>query len=527
MLPYLRIASVLEEASSEGRSRKVKLAADLLKEASAEDLPKAVRLLTGALWPPWEGLDMRRGPEVVIKALREISSGDLSENTLRRTDVGAAAEIALLRRSQRPISSEPLDILTVYEGLRRFARQSGEGSEHRKEAILKGLFLEATPLEARYIARTAVGCLSMGIGQMTALSALSLALKLKEEIVLKAYSLVPDLGSTAWALIAREVISFQPPRPIRPMILTQREERPEGLYLVRYRGLRVQAHLVRSRLCVYSQRMRNLTPAMSFLSKSLDKLGHDLVLEGELLCIQDGKLLDQAEVVRYINRRHLSRRSSILPALAAQDILYLDGRSLIGMPYRDRLLLLISVLGEAKDAPAPGAFTAPHRYLTEGDKIEDYYRRSQISGIGGLIYRDPEAPYSPGSVSRADFHLSTPGEILRAVALRAEYGSEGVVIRILLGICRDGSYADLGWAQSDLKGPDARSLTKDLEKLEISRSDSGMEVSPGIVLIVLVKGVQKHGDGYKLRQPRIKGVLGSSLEKADGPERLEEICRRS
>jgi len=42
-----------------------------------------------------------------------------------------------------------------------------------------------------------------------------------------------------------------------------------------------------------------------------------------------------------------------------------------------------------------------------------------------------------------------------------------------------------------------------------------------------VKGVQKHGDGYKLRQPRIKGVLGSSLEKADGPERLEEICRRS
>ena len=63
MLPYLRIASVLEEASSEDRSRKVKLAVGLLQETPAEDLPKAVRLLTGALWPPWEGLDMRAGPD--------------------------------------------------------------------------------------------------------------------------------------------------------------------------------------------------------------------------------------------------------------------------------------------------------------------------------------------------------------------------------------------------------------------------------------------------------------------------------
>ena len=111
---------------------------------------------------------MRAGPEVVLSALREISSVELPE-ALGRTGVGDAAEAALRRRSQRPISSEPLDILTVYEGLRRFARQKGEGSERRKAAILKGLFLEATPREARYISRMAVGGLGMGIGPRTVL----------------------------------------------------------------------------------------------------------------------------------------------------------------------------------------------------------------------------------------------------------------------------------------------------------------------------------------------------------------------
>ena len=526
MLPYLRIASILEEASFEGRSRKVKLAAGLLQETSAEDLPMAVRLLNGALWPPWGGLDMRAGPEVVLRALREISSVELPE-ALGRAGVGDAAEAALLRRSQRPISSEPLDILTVYEGLRRFARQRGEGSERRKEAILKGLFLEATPREARYISRTAVGGLGMGLGPRTVLSALSLALKLKEEIVLKAYSLVPDLGSTAHVLINGENISFEPPRPVRPMILTQRDERPKGLYLIRHRGLRVQAHLVRSQLHIYSQRMRNLTPAMSFLSKSLEKLGCDLVLEGELLCLHEGKLLDQVEVVRYINRRHLSRRSSILPALAAQDLLYLDGRSLLGMPYQERLDLLISVLGDAREVPSPGAFTTPYSYLTGRKEIEDYYRHSLISGLGGLIYRDPKAPYSPGAVSKVDFYLASPGEILKAVALGAEYGPEGIVTRVLLGIGKDGSYVDLGWAGSDLKGSEALSLIRALERREVSRSNGRMDVSPGIVLKVLIKGARKDGNGYKLRLPRIKGILGSTLEGADGPKRLEEICHRS
>ena len=54
-----------------------------------------------------------------------------------------------------------------------------------------------------------------------------------------------------------------------------------------------------------------------------------------------------------------------------------------------------------------------------------------------------------------------------------------------------------------------------------------MDVSPGIVLKVLIKGARKEGNGYKLRLPRIKGILGSALEEADGPERLENICHRS
>ena len=86
--------------------------------------------------------------------------------------MGLVAEAALRQKGQHSLCSEPLQALSVYERLRRISRMNGKESEQRKNALLRGLFLEATPLEGKYIARTALRNMLAGIGHKTMLAAL-------------------------------------------------------------------------------------------------------------------------------------------------------------------------------------------------------------------------------------------------------------------------------------------------------------------------------------------------------------------
>ena len=143
---YSRIAQVLQEISQAPRGRKVDLAAGLLAEIEPEPemLCPVVRLLLGELWPLWEGREMGIGPQALRAALAEVSDQDLPALRERCRDMGMVAEAALLQKGQHSLFREPLQALSVYERLRRISALNGRESEQRKNALLRGLFLERT-----------------------------------------------------------------------------------------------------------------------------------------------------------------------------------------------------------------------------------------------------------------------------------------------------------------------------------------------------------------------------------------------
>ena len=196
---YSRIAQALQEISQAPRGCKADLAAGLLSEIEPdiEMLCPAVRLLLGELWPPWEKREMGIGPEALMTALAEVSDQDIPSLRERFHDMGMVAEAALGQKGQHSLFREPLKALSVYEKLRRISEMSGKESEQRKNALLRGLFLEATPLEGKYIARTALRNMQAGIGHKTMIAALSRSLQCDQEKIQRAYGLMPDLGSIA------------------------------------------------------------------------------------------------------------------------------------------------------------------------------------------------------------------------------------------------------------------------------------------------------------------------------------------
>ena len=89
---YRQIAQSIEELSSAPRSCKADLCSRLIVEMKPELLCPTIRLLLGQLWPPWEGREMRVGPEGVAAALEEISEETISLLRDRMGEMGLVAE---------------------------------------------------------------------------------------------------------------------------------------------------------------------------------------------------------------------------------------------------------------------------------------------------------------------------------------------------------------------------------------------------------------------------------------------------
>ncbi|VVB63993.1 DNA ligase [uncultured archaeon] len=414
MLAYARIASLLEEISKAERSNKAGLAAGLLAGLPEEVLCPCVRLLMGDLWPSWEKREMGMGPEAVLECLKEISTEDVTN--LRKTfgEMGLVAEAAIRHKSQHSISAEPLQVMQVYKSLNRISRQHGLESEHRRGAILRGMLLDAEPIEAKYIARTVMRNMWVGLGPQTLIVAIAKTFDVEAEQIRKAYALMPELGlvTKAASMGALAEVRIKPSRPVRPMLIRQGKISNAPVsraYIPRHSGLRVQVHKAEGEFFVYTMRLRDITSAMSSLFLELKAISHDLIAEAELLGFQNGLMLGQHEMVRYINRRTLSRRSNVAPVLVLWDMLYLDGRDLTPLAYEERRKRLEEVLG-AKDVSLTRISIAEQRVLERRGDVEVYIARE---GSKGLIARDLLAPYQPGRFSDSDFYI-------RAVEKRVE-----------------------------------------------------------------------------------------------------------
>lgn len=420
---YCQIAQALQDISQAPRSQKVDLTARLLADQGPEMLCPAVRLLLGELWLPWQEREMGIGPEALMAALAEVSEEDISRLRERMGEMGMVAEEALRHKGQHSLCSEPLQALSVYERLRRVSGMRGKESEQRKNALLRGLFLQATPLEGKYIARTALRNMLAGIGHKTMLAAFSQAFHCDQIRILKAYNLMPDPGGIAGMALTSELerSTIQPKIPINFMIIrTGRAMNPEygsesrqSAFLPKYPGLRVQIHKTKEEGLIFTTGLRNITTTLNGLSLQLGVIEEDFIVDADLIGFQEGKICRQSDMLKYINRRRLSRRSRLQPAILAYDLIYLSGEDICSRPYQERRKRLVATLGEPRALPFSGISAADEMLLRNNESVQDFLAQLRKQGGVGLMARDLQAAYSPGAGSSRDFIIRADADDLK------------------------------------------------------------------------------------------------------------------
>lgn len=147
---------------------KTELISELLEEAGEGDLYKVVTLLQGRVFPPWSDKEIGIAVQLMIKVISStlgIGAGQV-ENTFKKTgDLGLVAEEFMGKKRQATLAQKKLTVEKVFENLQKIADVEGKGAQERKIGLVSELISGASPKEAKYIVRTVIGDLRVGVAE--------------------------------------------------------------------------------------------------------------------------------------------------------------------------------------------------------------------------------------------------------------------------------------------------------------------------------------------------------------------------
>jgi bifunctional non-homologous end joining protein LigD len=184
------------------------------------------------------------------------------------------------------------------------------------------------------------------------------------------------------------------PEHLRPT-LAQRGPLPADdggwAYEIKWDGIRALAYHQPGRLRLESRNLNDLTHQYPELAGLGEALGdRAAVLDGEIVAFDEHGL---PSFGRLQQRMHLSpaqvaRRAAGVPIVYVLfDLLYLDGRSTMGLPYRERRVLL-----EQLELSGP-AWTTPALQVGDGEGL---LAASAARGLEGVIAKRLDSRYEPG-----------------------------------------------------------------------------------------------------------------------------------
>lgn len=405
---------VLENTTK--RKEMIEALVSLYKKASSEAADKITYLTQGKLYPDYVGVEIGVGEKLAIKAISQCTGFQpsyIEELYRKHGDLGSAAQEAIEKKKQTSLFSEKLTVSSVYDTLDKIAKTTGVGAIEQKLNLLAGLLGNATPLEAKYIIRTAVGKLRLGVADYTVLDALAIAYtgsQENREILERAYNLCSDLGLVARVvsedgLKSLKSFKIQVGRPIRPMLaerLSTSEEVIEKLggkcsAEYKYDGERMQVHKNGEDVSIFSRRLEMITHNYPDAQELVRKfvVAEQAILECEAVAIdkESGELLPFQQLMHRRRKYGVEEAIQSIPiALFFFDILLLNGKDMTVKPYLIRRETLKRIVKESERTKV-----APNIITDSAKELEKFMLQAISEGCEGLVVKDLNGEYRAGA----------------------------------------------------------------------------------------------------------------------------------
>ena len=473
-------------AATSGRLGKIKLLADLLKQAAPDEIALVIAYLSGSM---------------------------------RQAKVGIGWT-TLQKAKSRSAATPTVTIHDVDATLEAIATAEGKGSAGEKQRLLSELFSRATSEEQEFLFRLLTGELRQGALEGIMVEALAKARELPASDVRRAVMLAGSLGAVATGdLNAFQIQLF---RPVRPMLAKTANNVEEALaelgataaFEYKLDGIRIQVHKRGDEVRVYSRILNDITAGLAAvieISKAIPL--SEMILDGEAIALT-------ADNRPLLFQETMKRLGGGIPFFF--DILYMDGTSLLDQPYATRHEILARHV--------PEAHRMPRLVTADALQADEFFKSALAAGQEGLVAKGLQSTYEAGRRGGAWFKIKR-ANTLDLVVLAAEWGHgrrQGKLSNLHLG-ARDPTNGGFIMLGKTFKGMTDELLdwqTKELLALETHREGIVVYVRPERVVEIAFNGLQessRYPGGLALRFARV--IRYRQDKKPDEADSIDTVRR--
>ncbi|WP_457554695.1 ATP-dependent DNA ligase [Candidatus Pyrohabitans sp.] len=549
-MEYSRLVSVYEalEATT-SKLEKTEIVAEFLREVPGELLEIIPSLLIGKVFPEWSDLELGVGPGLLYEAVSFVCGipvAEVKRQVARAGDVGQAVEQMLAKKVQLTLFSRKLLVREVYEAFKKIALATGSGSQDRKIRTLADLLASASPREGKYLVRTVLGELRVGVAEGLLRDAIARAFNVSVSAVERAYMIANDFG-----VVARTAnrdgesglaeIKMQVGRPIRPMLAQLApsiekvfEELGRAALEIKYDGARVQIHKRGDEVRIFSRRLENVTSALPDIAGRAARAikAEEAIVEGEAVAIDPETRRPRAfqDILRRFRRKYnVEEMVREIPfETYLFDILYLEGEVMIDLPFEKRRGALKKIVEEER-----GKFELAEQLIT-GDvkQAHEFYSRALARGHEGMMIKNLRAPYIPGARVGYMYKVKPVMETLDLVITGAIWGTgkrAGWLSSYILA-ARDedtGELLEVGRVGTGVTEEQLAEFTERLKPLIEFEEAGVVRLKPSLVVEVAYQEIQRspnYASGFALRFPRVVRIRDDkSPEEADTVQRVRQL----
>ena len=354
---------------------------------------------------------------LVMKAIAKASGNPedkVEKLTVETGDLGQVAETLISKKKQMALFSEELTVARVVKGLATIEGAEGKDSQDIKQKTLAGLLHDSNPVEARYLCRTVTGRMRVGAADMTILDALAEAFASKEDrpTIERAFNVTCDIGLIAETIAnggmdAVRAIGVKVGSPVKVMLaerlpsIAEVVEKMGGRCAMEYKydGIRVQAHIGKDSVRLYSRRLEDLTSNFPDIAESLRaRCRHgEAIIEGECVAIdpETGFMLPFQNVTHRRKKHGMDEAVKEVPVrIFMFDMLFADGEDWTSRPYLERREAL-----ESGFEIGDNVQMTTMRIVESPEDGEDFFSNAIGARCEGIMAKSiaPDSVYRAGS----------------------------------------------------------------------------------------------------------------------------------
>jgi DNA ligase 1 len=500
-----------------------------------------IYLIQGKLFADYDNRELGISHQLIIKAIAR-AAGVGEEAVINEFkelgDLGNAAEVFLGKtKKQKGLFEEKLSAEKVMRNLRKLVEIEGTGAVDLKIGYVVDLLLSATDEEAKYIVRTVLGDLKIGVGPGILRDAIVVSCFKPKDIedkkvcvkaVQEAYDKATDFAEVFEKACKDELekIKLVPGKPLKVMLFPKATGIEDAFRIVgkpaafeyKYDGFRVMINKSKDgKIKIFTRALEEVTQQFpeiaEYIKTHVPEDSFILDCEAVGFNATTGEYTDFQAVSQRIKRKYgiEEMRKSLPIELVIFDIVYLNEDNLIKTPFSERRKIIERIVREEDKK-----IILAQQIITDNEKeVEEFYKKALDDNQEGLMGKSLNAPYKPGARIGYAVKLKPEDNDFDLVITGAEWGTgkrAGWLTSYDIS-CKGnhGELLEIGKVSTGLKelreeGLSFGEMTDKLEKITLKSEGRHIEVKPEIVISVQFQNIQKsptNSSGFALRFPRI------------------------